>query len=91
MSWDTAQQKDATLKVVRLWVHADGDATVMGASGRIPLGISGRLVDVLCGPPYRDMARLTYHRAARDLELVLDEGERIKVIKARERVREVSK
>ena len=88
MNWLSAKQRDATLKIVRLWIHLDGGTTVMGKSGRIPLGISGRLVDVLCGPPYREMARVTYHRAARDLDLVLDADERIKVLAARDRVRE---
>ena len=88
MNWIDAQQRDATLKVIRLWVHADGDTTVMGASGRIPLGISGRLVDVLCGPPYREMARVIYHRAARELEMALEPDERIKILTARDRVKE---
>ena len=68
IDWDERQKKDARLKVVRLWIHTDDQATVMGEGRTIPKGFGGKLVDVLVPPPYAINARSTYYQTLMDVD-----------------------
>ena len=68
VTWQERQAADARLKVVRLWIHTDDQATVMGEGRTIPKGFGGKLVDVLVPPPYAINARSTYYQTLMDVD-----------------------
>lgn len=89
VTWQERQAADARLKVVRLWIHTDGQATVMGEGRTIPEGFGGKLVDVLTLPPYAINARSTYYQSLMEIDPKEDLQEWARTQMALKNVKEV--